>query len=82
MPGEFRFSIPSLPKEIYHKFQELRKAHGLTQKQCLILGVMAICELGRRENSSSPYPGEDLEFDIDHLVKDVRDKYPSKKEGI
>jgi len=77
MPGEFRFSIPSLPKEIYHKFQELRKAHGLTQKQCLILGVYAICEIGVIDEKV-PLAGND----IADLVKQVREKYPSKKEGI
>ena len=74
MPGEFRFSIPSLPKEIYHKFQELRKAHGLTQKQCLILGVFAICKLGGMD----PLLGADINLEV-QLVKE---KYPSKKEGI
>jgi len=79
MPSEFRFSIPSLPKEIYHKFQELRKAHGLTQKQCLILGVYAICELGVGGIRIREATTGDV---IKHLVEQVREKYPSKKEGI
>jgi len=81
MPSEFRFSIPSLPIEIYHKFQELRKAHGLTQKQCLILGVMCICDLGSRKAAEESNP-QDPVATIDYLVEKVREQYPSKKEGI
>ena len=81
MPSEFRFSIPSLPKEIYHKFQELRKAHGLTQKQCLILGVMAICRLGARQAAEESNPIQP-KATITELLEQVREQYPSKKEGI
>jgi len=81
MPSEFRFSVPSLPLEIYHKFQELRKAHGLTQKQCLILGVYAICNLGEREYAEVSNPAHPHST-LERLLKDVREKYPSKKEGI
>ncbi len=43
---QFRFHIPNLPKEIWHKFQELRKAYGLKQRQMIVMGVLAICRLG------------------------------------
>jgi len=79
MPSEFRFSIPSLPIEIYHKFQELRKAHGLTQKQCLILGVYAICAIGDIDPHE---PILSKTVSVNYLVAQVKEKYPSKKEGI
>lgn len=43
---QFRFHIPNLPKEIWRKFQELRKAYGLKQRQMIVMGVLAICRLG------------------------------------
>ncbi len=47
MPAEqFRFHLPNLPKPIWKKFQEIRKSLGLKQRQCLILGILAICEIG------------------------------------
>ena len=46
---QFRFHIPNLPKPIWQKFQEIRRSLGLKQRQCLILGILAICELGEKD---------------------------------
>lgn len=50
MPSEqFKFHIPSLPKEIWQKFQEVRKAYGIKQRQMIVLGVLAVCKLGESD---------------------------------
>lgn len=82
MASEYRFSVPSLPKEIYHKFQEVRKALGMTQKQMLILGVYSVCHLGEIKDAEASNPMM-KEGTIDRLLRTVHEKYPSKKdEGI
>lgn len=73
----YRFTIPNFPKEIYTKFQELRKGLGLTQQQCLILGILCICELGQKTSCPDELPGK-----IDELVTEVKEKYASKKAPI
>ena len=75
----YRFTIPNFPKEIYTKFQELRKGLDLTQQQCLILGILAICELGSLKLQPEFQQGQDR---IDKLVAEVKEKYASKKAPI
>jgi len=60
---QFRFHIPNLPKEIWHKFQELRKAYGLKQRQMIVLGVLAICKLGEKDPAL-------LQELVDDLIKE------------
>lgn len=61
-PKQYRFSLPNLPKHLWRKFQELRKAHGLTQRDTLILAIVVLCEHGL----SNP-------DDVDKLVRRVKD---------
>ena len=64
MPGEqFKFHIPSLPKEIWQKFQEVRKAYGLKQRQMIVLGVVAVCKLGEKDPEA-----------VQQLVDEILDK--------
>ena len=87
----YRFTIPNFPKEIYTKFQELRKGLDLTQQQCLILGILAICELGKRDLTPSSYPDHiasraeppsAFPLTFGGLVEEVKEKYASKKASI
>jgi len=72
----YRFTIPNFPKEIYTKFQELRKGLDLTQQQCLILGILAICELGSSDEHKK------VPESVENLVREVKEKYASKKAPI
>lgn len=73
----YRFTIPNFPKEIYSKFQELRKGLDLTQQQCLILGILAICEIGSQKGAQG-----DGQIAIEKLTAEVKEKYASKKAPI
>lgn len=44
---QYRFSIPNLPKHLWRKFQEIRKALDLTQRETLILALVVLCERGQ-----------------------------------
>jgi len=73
--GKFRFTLPTLPKEVYLKFKEIRLANGMTQRQCFILGVLAICELGRKMAGPDDSPNT-----IDDLIEEVKEKYAADKD--
>lgn len=78
----YRFTIPNFPKEIYTKFQELRKGLDLTQQQCLILGILAICEIGKLSADPKNDVADGALSPIEALVNEVKEKYASKKAPI
>lgn len=62
--SSFGFSLPPLPKEMWMKFQEIRKLHGLTQAQCFILGIVSLCKLGEQTPAL-----------MQSMAQEVKDKY-------
>lgn len=58
------FRTGSLHKDVFKKLQELARAHGLTQRGVVMLGVLAIVKLGGTAPTT-----------VDELVATVRDTY-------
>ncbi len=63
---QFRFHIPSLPKEVWTKFQELRKAYNLKQREMITLGVVAVCKLGELDPAHVEKAIEEVKAKFEH----------------
>lgn len=65
---QYRFSIPSLPRTLWKKFQEIRKLHGLTQRETLIVALVSWMRYG------CEHPEE-----VEKIVRETKDgKYDSE----
>lgn len=63
-----QFSVPALPKAWYQKVQDFKAGLGLDDRQVVILGLWALCEIGDKT------PGR-----VNEAALSVRERYPSKK---
>lgn len=71
-PRSFLFSVPSLPKDVYLKMNELRAVLDLSQWQAVILGIQAALVVGREL-------GEER---LKALAEEVRGKYRVPGESV
>jgi hypothetical protein len=63
-----RFSIPALPKPWYLKVQELKEGLGLDDRQCILLALWALCELGAQDPTR-----------VREAAQHTRERYPYRK---